>query len=51
MNGQGFTLILQNPEFVPEDAVVAIHERLVKRFGGSPGLRVKDIKRGTFCRI
>lgn len=43
MNGQGFTLILQNPEFVPEDAVVAIHEKLVRRFGGSLGLRDKGL--------
>jgi death-on-curing protein len=43
MNGQEFTLILQNPNFVPVDAVVAIHERLVKRFGGALGLRDKGL--------
>ncbi|MBW4544433.1 MAG: type II toxin-antitoxin system death-on-curing family toxin [Symplocastrum torsivum CPER-KK1] len=34
---------MQNPNFVPVDAVVAIHERLVKRFGGALGLRDKGL--------
>lgn len=56
MNGQGFTRILQNTEFVPEDAVLAIHERLIRKFGGSLGLRDKGLLESalsqpqqTFC--
>lgn len=43
MNGQRCTPTLQNPEFIPEDAVVAIHDRLIERFGGALGLRDKGL--------
>jgi len=34
---------LQNPEFIPQDAVIDIHQRLIKRFGGTLGLRDKEL--------
>jgi len=41
---------LQNPEFVPEDAVVAIHERLIRRYGGSLGLRDKGLLKSALSQ-